>query len=275
MKLIKTLTVVALFLSTMSETFGLLVGTVNRGYSQGIYWGAGSGYGRDANEPYPCDVVGTNSFWFSYVPVADGTLTITTTNSDFDTAIEIYTGPGTSYATIYPFGVCNDDMGGGITRSEVVFIVEQGSNYWVQIGDKGNSWHQLSVDYDLIPTLITGSTGQIVSAMAAMTITNIAEPKPCSISCKYTRWVRFDITASGTLTLDTVGSSFDTVLDVYSGAAGFGYPAGGTSLTCNDDATGTKSRVTLSVTPGQFIWAQVGGKGTVRGTIKLNYYLAP
>ncbi len=108
-----------------------------------------------------------------------------------------------------------------------------------------------------------------------MIVTNVAEPKPCSISCKYTRWVRLDVAAAGTLTVDTMGSSFDTVLGLYSGGYDWDF-ATATAITCNDNAPGsTKSRVTAVIGAGTYVWAQVGGKGTVRGTIKLNYNLAP
>lgn len=251
-------------------------GTVNRGYSGSFSGGGSSGQPIELalGEPYPCGVVVAKTQWYLYTPSVNGSLTIDTVGSTFDTALAIYTGDGMSYTTLVSVA-CNDDIGGGVTQSSVTFTVPAGTKYFIQVGGKGSAWGTIALRTDLIPTLTVGSTGQIVSAQSAMSVTNASEPKPCSISCKYTRWVRLDVAAAGTLTVDTMGSSFDTVLGLYSGAADLDF-ATLTSITCNDNAPGsTRSRVTASIGAGTYVWVQVGGKGTVRGTIKLNYHLTP
>jgi hypothetical protein len=69
--------------------------------------------------------------------------------------------------------------------------------------------------------------------------------------------------ASGTLTIDTVGSAFDTVLQVFEGC-------GGVSLGCNDDAVGLQSRVVVSVTAGVPIIIVVDGYSSGNGAYDLN-----
>ena len=228
----------------------------------------------EPTEPFPCGIPTSNTIWFLYTPVVNGTLTLDTVGSSFDTVLSVYTGPGNAYTNLASVA-CNDDIGGGVSQSAVVFTAAAGTNYWIQVGGKGAAWGTIALRADLIPTLGLGTTGQIVSAQAAMSVTNVSEPKPCSVACKYTRWVRLDIAQSGTLTVDTMGSGFDTVLGLYYGQAELDFSTLG-AITCNDNAPGsTRSRVTAAIAANSYVWAQVGGKGTVRGTIKLNYHLAP
>jgi hypothetical protein len=86
---------------------------------------------------------------------------------------------------------------------------------------------------------------------------------PCGYSNAPEVVYQYVPTATGTLTIDTVGSAFDTVLAVYQGC-------GGVSLGCNDDAVGLQSRVIVSVTAGVPIVIEVDGYSTNRGAYVLN-----
>jgi hypothetical protein len=55
-------------------------------------------------------------------------------------------------------------------------------------------------------------------------------------------WYRFQPKASGTFTIDTFGSNYDTVLSVYTGDPGQS-AKNLTLIACNDDAVGLQSRV--------------------------------
>ncbi|MBI5825711.1 MAG: M4 family metallopeptidase [Chloroflexi bacterium] len=72
-------------------------------------------------------------------------------------------------------------------------------------------------------------------------------------------WYQVTPSSSGTLTVDTVGSNFDTVLGIWTGST----PAGLTSVGCNDDidyAGGNyQSRVIVSVTAGQTYRIEAAG----------------
>jgi hypothetical protein len=57
---------------------------------------------------------------------------------------------------------------------------------------------------------------------------------------------------SGTVTIDTIGSAYDTLLYVRAGC-------GGAQLACNDDAVGLQSRVNVNVTAGDAIIIVVDG----------------
>jgi hypothetical protein len=83
-------------------------------------------------------------------------------------------------------------------------------------------------------------------------------------------WYRFTPPGSGTLTVDTLGSTLDTVLSVHSDTGAFGSSAN--TLVCSDDFAlpQTWSRVTLPVTAGQSLVIRVAGYGASVGAYTLH-----
>lgn len=101
------------------------------------------------------------------------------------------------------------------------------------------------------------------------------EPAHCGQSGGASYWFAYQAPSDGTLTLDTDGSSFDTVLAVYTdnGALqGFGSLI---SLACDDNsgANGLTSRLTVNTTRGAAYFIVVDGVQGARGTAHLRYQL--
>ncbi len=69
---------------------------------------------------------------------------------------------------------------------------------------------------------------------------------------------------TGTWTLDTIGSDFDTVLYVRSGTCS------GTEVDCNDDSSSTQSSVTITATAGESYYIFVDGYSSNSGNFVLN-----
>lgn len=83
-------------------------------------------------------------------------------------------------------------------------------------------------------------------------------------------WYRMTPSASGTATIDTVGSNFDTLLAVYTGSS----VSSLTLQASNDDISypsNLQSRVSLSVTAGVTYHIAVDGWGGATGSVKLNW----
>ena len=79
-------------------------------------------------------------------------------------------------------------------------------------------------------------------------------------------------TVSGSYNISTAGSSFDTLLELFSGCSG------ATSLACNDDITTTTnldSAVTVSLVAGTTYRIWVDGYATATGTVVLTAALVP
>ena len=80
-------------------------------------------------------------------------------------------------------------------------------------------------------------------------------------------WWQWRSPSNGTATIDTVGSSFDTNLGVYTGTRVDALR----TLEENDDGAGLQSRVTLDVTAGTVYWFRVAGFLDNEGSIVLNW----
>lgn len=97
------------------------------------------------------------------------------------------------------------------------------------------------------------------------------EPNHCGEPGGASSWFFCQAPRSGTMVVDTAGSSFDTVLAVYIGP-GNSYSTL-TNVDCNNNAgPGTNwSRVVFNVTSNTMYYIAVDGVGGASGTVKLNY----
>lgn len=84
-------------------------------------------------------------------------------------------------------------------------------------------------------------------------------------------WFKYNATATGSLTVDTFGSSFDTVLTAFSGTTLTNL----SRITFNDDAANTRqSSMYFNVTNGTSYYIRVASWGSTRGSVALNWTLA-
>lgn len=79
-------------------------------------------------------------------------------------------------------------------------------------------------------------------------------------------WFVYRARCTGTTTIETCGSNFDTVLDVHTGVCPVLVPL----LICNDNACGSQSRVSFPTVANLFYYIRVGGKAGASGNIQLN-----
>jgi hypothetical protein len=117
-------------------------------------------------------------------------------------------------------------------------------------------------------TLVSGLPAQITQSTTIATVEN-GEPGPsCVTSVSHTVWFRFTPSAMTQVTVSTVGSSFDTVVGVFTGSALNGL----TRIACDDDSGGNAtSRLTFPATAGTTYRIQVGSFSTSNGgTLVLN-----
>src|SRR5262249_28048982 len=129
-----------------------------------------------------------------------------------------------------------------------------------------------------------GGTRLPAQQTVANTISATTEPgEQTNLSCSpgvvsplgRTVWCAFTPTVSGTVAIDTFGSSVDTVLAVYTGSA---LPTLNL-VTCNDNtASGTtaqQSRVTFPATAGTTYRVQVGGYNSAFGSLVVSFASGP
>ena len=102
------------------------------------------------------------------------------------------------------------------------------------------------------------------------------EQRPCG-NIGATVWFYYSSYLGGALTVDTAGSSFDTVLAVWEIGPDIvsSPPGGGVLIGCNDNGLAAQSTVTFQALPGHQYWIQAGGAGGQTGTLSLNLACTP
>src|SRR6185503_18167807 len=106
------------------------------------------------------------------------------------------------------------------------------------------------------------------------TVDSTNQPAPvnsCGVLGGAGRWFKLMAGANGTMVLDTMGSTFDTALMVFTGSN----PLMFVSVACNDDATNgvTWSSVKFPVSGGVEYSIVVDGPNSSSGTARLNWGL--
>jgi len=117
-------------------------------------------------------------------------------------------------------------------------------------------------------TVLTGASGTLTGTTVNAT-KELGEPYH-GFGSGASVWYRFVASATGTATIDTFGSNFDTLLAVYTGSAVNAL----TGLVSNDDtAPGTQSRVQFAVVANTTYQVVVDGYLLATGAVKLTWTL--
>ena len=103
---------------------------------------------KEAGEPNnPDSPTSTKSVWYQWQAPSTGSVTITTSGSDFDTILSVYTGSSVGSLSLVPNGTNDDVVPGSDVTSSVTISVTQGTLYSIAVngydndgtgGDTGN-----------------------------------------------------------------------------------------------------------------------------------------
>ncbi len=218
------------------------------------------------------------SVWYKWTASATGICTISTRGSDYDTLLAIYTGSALNALTL----VVRDDDGGGNTTSQASFVTTAGATYNIAIdgyaGAAGNAALSLAFtlgasaptnDNFAAATILTGSTATNPGVTVAASRES-GEPAHAGYTAAHSVWFRWTAPSNGLLQLSTIGSSFDTVLAVYTGSA-----LGSLLSVASDDDSGGSSTSLLSfnAVSGTTYYFAVDGYHGASGNYVLNLSL--
>src|SRR5439155_8765714 len=123
-----------------------------------------------------------------------------------------------------------------------------------------------------LPTTLTGNTRNATTFPGGNPPPPAAEPRDCAgHSYGHTLWYTLSFAVDTSVTVDTIGSNFDTVLAVYEKTApGF---AGLTLTACNDDAEPDvlTSELTFLARAGKKYRIQVGAFAGNSGSLTIHF----
>jgi len=234
--------------------------------------GSNVGANKESGEPVHPDSVGGASVWWAWTSPSSGTVSVFTSGSSFDTILAVYTGSAVFALT----RIASDDDGGAGSASLLTFPATAGTTYRILVDGYGGATGSIALGISLSGAssganndsfanrLTFPSTGGTLSGSNASATRETGEPSHAGNGPFKSVWYTWSATVSGTVTVSTAGSSFDTVLAVYTGTS----VGGLTLLASDDDAPGTStSVVSFSATSGTSYQIAVDGYAGATGSV--------
>ncbi|MBC8001100.1 MAG: hypothetical protein H7X97_00815, partial [Opitutaceae bacterium] len=180
-------------------------------------------------------VASASAVWSTYTPPKRGVLQLDTSGSSSDTTLAVYTG-----ASLFKLQevAYNDDAAAGTKTSLVKIKVEPGTTYRVALDQKpSSSKHVVALNRAFLESETSPAvySGLVTIQAAALVKADADAPKPAGVECEFVTWQKIKVLREGTFAADTMGSAFNTVLAVYSGAAEGATLKDLKSLASNDD----------------------------------------
>jgi hypothetical protein len=236
---------------------------------------------KEPGEPSHGGNPGGASLWYSWQAPASGAATFTTTGSSFDTLLGVYTGGSVNALTTV---AGNDDAGGGDLTSRVTFEAVAGTTYRIALDGFSGATGGAALNWSSVPPapenndfanaqVISGGAG-IVNGSNGGATKEPGEPNHGGNPGGASVWYSWQAPANGLMTMTTAGSSFDTLLGVYTG----GSVGALTTVAGNDDDPligALSSRVTFNAVAGTTYRVAVDGYSNSKGSLVLNWNLAP
>lgn len=243
---------------------------------------AGSNVGatKESGEPNHAGNVGGKSVWYTWTATASGKVTVNTHGSSFDTTLGVYTGSSVSGLTAIASN--DDDRAGGTLTSALTFNAVAGTTYRIAIDGYNGAAGNITLNLALAAAPVAPANDQFANAVnlsnarpVTWTGSNVGatkelgEPNHAGNRGGASVWIRWTAPVSGTVSVNTRGSNFDTTLAVYTGAT----VSSLTLVASNDDdrAGGTlTSALTFTAVAGRTYMIAVDGYNGATGSIVLN-----
>jgi hypothetical protein len=230
---------------------------------------------RESGEPLHGGNGGGHSVWFSWTPSQNQNAVITTKGSDFNTLLGVYTG--TSVGALTTVAENDDVVPGYWTQSAVSFSANAGTTYMIAVDGYNNEVG--TVRLNLNPPLNDDfASAFIISGISGATNgTTVGaskepyEPAHAADVGGHSIWYTWTAPMSGPVDFNTLGSSFNTTLAVYTGSVVTNL----THVASNNDDTGglLTSRVGFIASAGTTYEIAVDGSTGDSGNVVLNWHM--
>jgi PKD repeat protein len=230
---------------------------------------------REAGEPDHAHASGTASVWFTWTPTQTRDVTLDTCQyTYFDTALAVYTAAGPGLDEV----ASNDDGPGCASGGSLVrFHAIAGTTYNIAVDGHGGSTGTFFLTLGFAPdnddranaTRVTPTGDSYVSTRAATR--EAGEPQHAGNPGGHSVWFRFTATRAGTVPIDTCGSSFDTLLAVYTADDAALTPVVSDADTADCTPSTYGSRVDVPVVAGATYWIAIDGRNGASGYASLHF----
>jgi hypothetical protein len=188
----------------------------------GIIYTRNTDASTTAGDPTPSCV---NSFgkgvWYTYTPASNGIVTVSTCGSDFNTALQVYSGH--CGALTAPLDSCNNGLGAACasSRASVVFEGVAGSTYYILVGGQGAATGNLQIQATLGAPLPNDHCHGAIALTNGVTytentVTATSTDDPMSGFGKGV-WFSFTPATDGVVAVNTCGTDYSPLLQIFIG----------------------------------------------------------
>ncbi|MFC1896617.1 hypothetical protein ACFL0Q_08190, partial [Thermodesulfobacteriota bacterium] len=231
------------------------------------------------------------SLWWQWTAPSSDRFAFSTSGSDFDTVLAVYTGA--TLATLTETASADDSNYTDFT-SQVAFDAVIGQTYYIAVDGVGGDTGSIFLGWEPCPAPVNDdftnaasisgtegqATGSILCALGESNEVIPTDPGTPDVLPLTSAWWQWTAPADGSITFTTKGSGCDdTVLGVYEVQFGDNPDFHDlVEVTSNDDAPGAGghwSAVTFAVTNGTTYFIAVDGWGGVVGDILLSWRECP
>ena len=229
---------------------------------------------KESGEPNHAGFSAARSVWYFWTAPSSTTVTIDTVGSNFDTLLAVYTGA--SVSALSPVA-SNDDLSSSSRQSRVTFAPVAGRTYRIAVDGWDAQTGNIVLTLNQNPfndsfaacEFIGGSSGTTTGSNRSAT-KEPGEPNHAGDPGGHSLWYCWTAPNTGSVTFDTVGSTFDTLLAVYTGNS----LGSLTHIASNDDLnhpTTLQSRVTFNATGTTHYHIAIDGWDGASGNTTLNW----
>ncbi len=232
---------------------------------------------KEAGEPNHAGNPGGHSVWYQWQSPDTKPVTIDTIGSSFNTLLAVYTGSSLGGLNLV---ASNDDIGAGNLQSRVTFNATANTVYDIAVDGYNGASGNLVLTLDQTiqndnfanPQYIGGVNGIAYGANVGAT-KEAGEPNTAGNPGGASIWYYWTAPITGTATFTTEGSSFNTLLGIYTGNSVTTL----TNIASNDDVnppTDLTSSVTFNATGLQGYHIAIDGYNGATGDTTLNWTLS-
>ncbi len=239
--------------------------------------------GDDPSFPWSTPKPGDHTVWYRFTTFTNGKLVVNTRGSSYDTVLGVYTGQRGSLKRV----AWKDNISSTNKQSQVSISAQANTTYYIEVASKSASAGNLKLSLTFTPpTTAFNSIGsprqlkdngkgyQFSDQRDVYTATTYSGDPLFPLSSGSARgyrtiWYRFYPITNGTLTVNTQGSNYDTILGVWQGST-----SKLNMVKWDDDGGGSAtSSISVQLAGRHYYYIEVADKNNSSANSHMNFNL--